>query len=186
MTASVLAMSVAVVLSALLLWAGFGKLISLSDAASTASAIGVPVSWGRGAAVVVALWEVGMALGVLWAPGSPWIAASEIALGTVFALAGLVAVLRKQRIRCHCFGAGAAGAYLGPAQIIALPGWIGTAVILHLALPEVWPVPTAACLLAVVTLAIAALKSVELWRAAGEARGDRLSAQEMYVWLPSR
>ncbi len=186
MAASVLAMSIAVVLSALLLWAGFGKLIRLSDAASTASAIGIPLRWGRGAAVTIALWEVGTALGVLWAPGSSWIAASVVALGTVFALAGLVAVLRKQRIRCHCFGAGAAGAYLGSAQIIALPGWIGAAVTLHLALPEVSPVPTAACLLAGVGLAIAAVKSGALRRAVREARGDRLSAQEMYVWLPLR
>jgi hypothetical protein len=186
MTASVLAMSVAVVLPALLLWAGIGKLVSLSDTASTVSAIGVPAKWGRGAAVAVALWEVGTALGVLWAPGSPWIAASVMALGTVFALAGLVAVLRKQRIRCHCFGAGGAGAWLGPAQIIALPAWISAAAILHHGLPEILPLATGACLLAGVGFAVAALKSVALWHAVGEARGDRLSAREMYVWLPSR
>lgn len=183
MAASVLAMSVAVVVSALLLWAGFGKLVSLSEAASTASAIGIPVSWGHGIAVAIALWEVGTALGVLWAPGSPWIAASVMALGTVFALAGLAAVLRKQRIRCHCFGAGAP--YLGAAQIVALPAWIGAAVILYDGLPEIAPVATGACLLAGAGLAIAALRCVALWRAVGEARGDRLSAQEMYVWLPS-
>ena len=38
--------------------------------------------------------------------------------------------------------------------------------------------------LAAAGLAIATLKAVALWKEVLEARGDRLSAEEMYVWLP--
>jgi len=190
MTASVAmtlaALSVAVVTAAFLLWAGLEKLTDLPATASTVSALGVPAKLASRIAGVVPLSEVAVALGVLFVPGSGWSLAAVAALAGAFALAGLVAVLRKRRIRCNCFGSGAAGAYLGPAQILALPAWVGGALILHYGIPETPPLATGALLLAAAGLATATLKAAALWQAVREARGDRVSAQEMYLWLPPR
>ena len=180
------AMSVAVMTAALLLRAGLEKSADLRATAATVSALGVPARWAELAAGFAATSEVTTALGVLLAPHSRWTQAGVVALGGAFALAGLVAVLRKRRIRCNCFGSGTAGAFLGPAQILALPAWLGAALILHYGVPEAPPLATGALLLAAVALAIATLKVPALRRAVREARGDRISAQEMYVWLPPR
>jgi hypothetical protein len=183
---TVAAMSAAVVMAALLLRAGVEKSADLPATASTIAALGIPAEWAHRAAGVMALVEVGTALGVLFAPGSGWTLAAVAALAGAFALAGLVAVLRKSRIRCNCFGSGAAGAYLGRAQILALPAWIGGALLLHYGHPETLPLASGALLLAAAGLATATLKVAALWQAVREARGDRVSAQEMYLWLPPR
>ena len=183
---TVAAMSAAVVMAALLLRAGVEKSADLPATASTIAALGIPAEWADRAAGVVALLEVGTALGVLFAPGSGWTLAGVAALAGAFAVAGLVAVLRKRRIRCNCSGPGAAGAYLGPAQILALPAWAGAALFMYYGVREALPLATGALLLAAAGLAIATLKAAALWQAVREARGDRLSAQEMYLWLPPR
>ena len=182
----VAAMITAVIMAALLLRAGLEKVIELGSAAATVSALGIPPGWAGPVAGCLAISEVTIALGVLFAPHSPWIQACLLGLGGAFALAGLVALLRKRRIRCNCFGSGAAGAFLGPAQILALPAWLGAALILHLGVEQAPPLETGALLLAAVGLAIATLKVPALRHAVREARGDRISAQEMYVWLPPR
>jgi hypothetical protein len=181
---TVAAMSVAVAMAAILLWAGLEKFTNLPATASTVSALGIPAKWADRASGFVPLSEVAIALGVLFAPGSRWTLVGVVALGGAFALAGLVAVLRNERIRCNCFGSGVAGAYLGPAQILALPAWIGAALILHYGVPKTLPIATGALLFAAVGLAITTLKAAALWQAVRDARGDRVSAQEMYIWLP--
>ena len=190
MTASaimtVAAMSTAMVMAAVLLWAGLEKIVDLRATASTVSALGVPARWADRAAGVVPLAEVVTALGVLFAPHSRGALAGVVALGGAFALAGLVAMLRKERIRCNCFGSSGAGVYLGAAQILALPAWLGAALILHYGAAQSPPLTTGALLFAAVGLAIATLKVPILWQAVREAHGDRVSAQEMYVWLPPR
>jgi hypothetical protein len=124
------------------------------------------------------------ALGVLFAPHSPWTVAAVVALGGAFALAGLVGLLRKERIRCNCFGSSASGGYLGLTQIVALPAWAGGVSVSYYGMPTHLPAATAGSLFAAAGLAIATLKFTALREAAREARGDRLSAEEMYVWLP--
>lgn len=176
--------SVAVGMAAILLWAGLEKFNNLPATASTLAALGIPARWADRASGLVPLSEVATALGVLFAPGSRCTLAGVLALGGAFALAGLVAVLRNERIRCNCFGSGAAGAYLGPAQILALPAWAGAALILHYGVPERPPLATGALLFAAVALAITTLKAAALRQAVRDARGDRVSAQEMYLWLP--
>jgi hypothetical protein len=182
----VAATSAAVVIAALLLRASLEKFTDLGATAATVSALGVPARWAGLAAGFVAISEVAAALGVLFAPHSRWTQAGVVALGGAFALAGLVAVLRKERIRCNCFGSGAAGAFLGPAQILALPAWLGAALILHYGVRQNPALATGALLFAAAGLAITTLKVPALWRAVREARGDRISAQEMYAWLPPR
>lgn len=179
-------MSAAVIMAALLLRAGLEKATDLRAAATTVSALGVSPRWAERATGLVAISETVISLSMLFAPQSHWTQAGVVALGVAFALAGLVAMLRKKRIRCNCFGSGAVGAFLGPVQILMLPVWLGAGLILHYGVPPSPPVATAALLLAAVALAIAALKVPALCRVVREARGDRISAQEMYVWLPSR
>ena len=180
------AMSVAVILAALLLRAGLEKSADLRATAATVSALGVPAGWAGLAAGLVAVLEVATALGALFAPQSDWTQAGVAGLGGAFALAGLVAVIGRKQIRCNCFGSGTAGGFLGTGQILALPAWLGAALVLHAGVPADPPFVTGALLLAAVALALAALKVPALRRAVREARGDRISAQEMYVWLPPR
>ena len=175
---------VAMVMAAVLLCAGLAKFTNLGGIAATLQALGVPATWSHRASGLVPLSEVLTAQGVLFAPHSRWTLVAVVALGGAFALAGLVAALRKERIRCNCFGSSAAGAYLGLTQVLALPAWVGGALILHYGIPSPLPPATGASLLAAAGLAIATLKAVALWKVVLEARGDRLSAEEMYVWLP--
>jgi hypothetical protein len=172
------------VMAAVLLWAGLAKFTNLGGFAATLQALGVPADRSRRASALVASSEVLTALGVLFAPHWRGTLAAVVALGGAFALAGLVAVLRKERIHCNCFGPGAAGGYLGLTQVLALPAWVGGAWALHDGFPTPLPLAAGAALFAVSGLAIAALQAVVLWPVVSEARGDRLSAQEMYVWLP--
>lgn len=179
-----LALCVALVMAAVLLWAGLAKLTHRGGMASTLQALGVPVRWSHRVSGLVPFSEVVTALGVLFSPHSPWTLVAVVALGGAFALAGLVAVLRKERIHCHCFGSSAPGGYLGRRQILALPVWVGGALILHYGIPSPLPLATAASLFAAAGLAIATLQAVWLRKMVREARGDRLSAEEMYLWLP--
>src|SRR5262245_20930128 len=179
-----LGLCVAVVMAAVLLWAGLAKFTNRGGFASTLEALGVPAAWSHFAAGLVPLAEVLAALGVVFVPHSLWTLSAVVALGGAFALAGLVAGLRKEWIRCNCFGSGATGGYLGRAQILALPAWVGGAWILDYALPTPWPLATGASAFAAAGLAIATSQAVALRKAVREARGDRLSAEEMYVWLP--
>jgi hypothetical protein len=190
MTVSVLATvaaSVAALIAAtLLLRAGLEKIIDLRATAATLSALGVPPRLAGLAAPSLPLSEVATALGVLFAPDSPWTQAALVALGSAFALVGLAALLRKQRIRCNCFGSGTPGGFLGRAQVLALPAWVGAALILHYGIRQNLALETRALLFAAAGLTIATLKVPALWRQVREAYGDRISAQEMYAWLPPR
>jgi hypothetical protein len=180
------AMSAAAVVGALLFRSGLEKVINLAPTVSTVFALGIPAKCTDRIAPLVALSEVAIAFGVLFAPHSLWTQAGVAALGGAFALAGLTAIIRKKRIRCNCFGSGGAGAYLGYPQILALPAWVGSALILHYGATGPPSLATNAFLFAAVGMTITALKAVALWRAVGDARADRISAQEMYIWLPSR
>jgi hypothetical protein len=69
---------------------------------------------------------------------------------------------------------------------MALPAWLGAALVLGYGAPQSPSLATGALLFAASGLALAALKVPELRQAVREARDDRISAQEMYVWLPQR
>ena len=185
-TMTVAAMSTTVVIAVLLLRAGIQKLTDPTAAASTVAALGIPGKWSDHTARLVALSEAIVAFGVLFAPGSHWTLIGVAALGAAFAFAGLVAMLRRARIRCHCLGSGAAGPYLGVVQLLALPLWVGAALLLRCGLPEIPHLATGALLLAAAGLAMAASKAPALLQAVRDARGDRATAQEMYLWLPRR
>jgi hypothetical protein len=179
-----LGLCVAMVMAAVLLWAGLAKFTNPGGIASTLQALGVPATWSHRVSGLIPFSEVVTALGVLFAPHSLWTLVAVVALGGAFALAGFVAALRKERIPCHCFSSGATGGYLGLTQILALPAWVGAAAILYCGIPIPLPLATGASLFAAAGLAIATLNAVALRKVVREARGDRLSAEEMYAWLP--
>ena len=179
-----LGLCVAMFMAAVLLWAGLAKFASLDRFASTLQALGVPTGWSHRFSGLVPLAEVLTALGVLFAPHWLWTQVAVVALGGAFALAGLIAMLRKQRILCKCFGSSANGGYLGLKQILALPACIGVVSTLYLSIPNPLPLVTRALLFAASGLAISTLKAVSLRKVVNEARADRLSAEEMYIWLP--
>jgi hypothetical protein len=178
-----LALCVALLMAAVLLWAGLAKFTELGGFAATLQALGVPLQWSPYAAALVPLSEVIAALGVLFAPHWLVTQLAVAALGGAFALAGLAALVRKRRIRCHCLGS---GGYLGLTQVLALPAWIGGASILYFGFPSPVPPETGAALFAACGLAVATLKAALMRPVVRAARGDRLSAQEMYLWLPQR
>lgn len=179
-------MCVAMFMSAILLWAGLAKSTNLGTVASTIQDLGVPAKWSNGISCFVSVSEVMIALGVTFAPNSGWTLIGVVVLGGAFALVGLVAMFRKKRIRCNCFGATEAGGYLGIRQVFALPAWVGGALVLYYGIPSTLPIVAKASLFAATGLSITTLKSISLCHAVCEARGDRLSAQEMLLWLPQR
>jgi Methylamine utilisation protein MauE len=181
-----LGLCVAMAMATVLLWAGLAKFTSLGGFASTLQALGVPAKWSHRFSALAPLSEVLTALGVLFAPHWRWTLMAVVALGGAFALAGLVAMLRKRRILCNCFGSSATGGYLGLTQVLALPAYVGGASILYYGIPTPLPLAAGALLFAASGLAIVSLKAVGLRKVVSEARGDRLSAEEMYVWLPQR
>jgi hypothetical protein len=105
-----------------------------------------------------------------------------VLLAGAFALAGLLALRRDEPVRCTCFGSGRNG-YLGANQVLAFVPWVGGAMFLYVT--DVTPPspPHGAAMLAGVGLAMAGVRLIPVLGAWREARGDRRSAREMYLWL---
>jgi Methylamine utilisation protein MauE len=183
---TILGPCIAMVMASILLWAGLAKCASLREFASTLQALGVPARWSRSFSSLAPLSEVLTALCLLFAPHWRWTLIAVVALGVAFALAGIIAMLRKRRILCNCFGSSAASGYLGLTQILALSAYAGGASTLYYVIPAPLPFAEGALLFAASGLAISALKVAALRKVVSEARGDRLSAEEMYIWLPRR
>jgi len=169
-------------LAGVLLWSGLDKLRDRVPNAATLRRLGVTARLAGPAAGGVALLEVVVALGLVWRPGATWVLAGVAALATAFAAAGALALRQDEPIHCSCFAG--AGGRLGWRQLALLPAWLAAATWLHAA--PVAPAASAAARFAFVALALASLRAAVVWRARGEARGDRLSATEMYAWLPQR
>lgn len=175
------ASAVALVAAAIFLWAALEKLRDLPSTAATLRELGLG-SIGGAAAPTLVVAELAVAGGLFVRPDWGVTQAGVALLACSFAVAGAIALRSGRRIRCTCFGPGGAGT-LGVIQIIALLPWLGGVAFLRLA--EVTrPTPSdAAAMFAAVGLAIASGRVVPVARAWREARGDRLSARETYVWL---
>jgi hypothetical protein len=176
-----IATAIALAGSAILLWAGLEKARDLGSTAAMLRQLGVPTRLARAAGLLV-LAELAVALGLVFRPDSRWVVLGVVVLAVAFAWAGLVALRRGELIRCSCFGS-ARRAYLGTTQIKALGPWLGGAAFLAVAGVERPSPSEGATRLAVIALAMASLRMVPLLRGWREARGDRRSAREMYVWL---
>ena len=174
------ATSVALVGAGVLLWAALEKARDLGAAASTLRQLGVP---GRATvpAALVVLAELTVALALVFRPDLLWTQAGVMLLAAAFAVAGLLALRRDEPVRCTCFGAGRRG-YLGTRQIAALVPWAAGAAFLNVAAATPGP-SEAATLFAGLALALATVRFLPVLGAWREARGDRRSARETYVWL---
>lgn len=176
-----LATTVALVMAAVLLWAGLEKARSLTPTASTLHQLGVPESFAKSGALFLLIAESAVALGLILRPGSAEILTGVVVLAGAFALGGLIALGRDEPILCNCFGAGGSG-YLGRSQLVALPFWLAGALLLWLARPAPSSMSEAAVSFAVIGLAIAALRGFTALGGWKEARGDRRSFEERSVW----
>ena len=179
------AVCMSVALASVFLWTGLSKMTNLEATASTIRALHASLKWSRHVAALIALAEVAAAVGLVFAPNSLFTVVTVCTLAGSFALAGCLAVVRKDRIRCYCFGTSPAGAYLGWKQLAALPLWMGAAIFLYRN-TSTSSLVTKAILLVAIAVLLTSAKTFELWREVRESRDDRLSAQEMYLWLPQR
>lgn len=172
-------LAVTFTMAALLLGAGLEKARHLVSFAASLRELGLK----RGAAlaaVAVVVLEIAVALAIVFQPESMITTAGVLALATSFALAGVIALRRPGTLRCNCFGP-YGETTLGRNQLIAFPFWIAGAVLLWSQPPPL--LATRVATFAAIGLALAALRAPAAIREALRARGDRRSAQEMYVWL---
>lgn len=178
---AILATTVALVGASILLWAALEKARDPGATVSTVRQLGAPAGLAN-AAVLIIPAELTVALGLVFRPDSAVTQAGVVLLAGAFAFAGLLALRRDEPVRCSCFGAGRGG-HLGANQVLALVPWVGGAAFLHVA-HLVAPSPSrGATMLAGVGLVMASLRLVPVLRAWREARGDRRSARETYLWL---
>lgn len=169
-------------MAAVLLWAGLEKARRLSFVASTMRQLGVPVRAARvGAPLLVAL-ELAVAIGLIFRPASAVTLAGVLLLSGAFTTSGLIALSRRQTIHCGCFGPSSSG-QLGMNQLAAFPVWMGGIALVWTSSPPDPALLEGAFSLALVALAMAAVRLVSASGAAMVARGDRRSAEEMLVWL---
>lgn len=174
-----LATFVTLAISAVLLIAALEKARDPAPAVATLRRLGVPETLALPATRLLMLVELSTAIAVLFAPASTLTHAAIVVLAVAFAVAGVMALRSDEPLRCSCFGAG--DGYLGWRQIAALVPWLAGIVILRFATPST----AGALLFAITALLILAARSVSLAKVFVEARGDRKSAQEMLLWLPS-
>jgi hypothetical protein len=178
---AILATAVALGGASLLLWAGLEKARDPASTASTLRQLGLSATLANVGVLIIPA-ELAVALGLVFRPDSTVTQAGAILLAGAFAVAGLLALRRDEPVRCTCFGSRRSG-YLGANQLVALVPWAGGAAFLHVA-DLTPPSPSrGAAMLAGVGLTMAGARLIPLLGAWREARSDRLSARETYLWL---
>lgn len=175
----------ALTIAAVLLWAALEKARNPAPTAAAIRSLGLPRRIAWPAALLVTAAEIVVAVAALFRPDAALTHAGIVLLAGLFALAGLIALRLEEPIHCSCLGPGGKG-YLGVAQLIGFPLWLAGAAALRFGIAEAPPLSTGAACFAALSLSIAGIRGIGVWRARLEARGDRRSAQEMYVWLRSR
>jgi hypothetical protein len=114
-----------VVACAVLAWAGLEKIRNPASLTATVRALGAPARLAVTAAVVIPAAELVAVVSITAGVPSEIPAALVAALGTAFAVAGVLALRTRTAISCACFGASERS--LGWAQVAALPLWLGAA-----------------------------------------------------------
>jgi hypothetical protein len=172
------------VMALLFLEAALLKARDLPGFISALQQLRFPLSAAKNIALAVVFLEVAASSSLIFSPASLLSAGIVVVLSTAFAAAALIALSQGQEVvYCHCFGA-AANARLGPAQLWALPLWWGAALLSWSQSQDV-PFTAAAIEFATVSLILAAVAVLQAFGPWRQARGDRLSAREMYLWLRS-
>jgi hypothetical protein len=175
------ALTVAAVGASILFWAALEKARDPQMTVSTLQQLGFPAGLAKAAWLLI-LVELAVALGLVFRPDSIVTQGGVVVLAGTFASAGLLALRLEKRVRCTCFGLGAHG-HLGLNQVAALIPWAGAAAFLNAA-DVASPSPSQGIgTLATIALTMATLRLVGLFGPWRQARGDRQSARETYVWL---
>jgi len=171
-------------MAVVLLYAAVAKFASSAPLVETLERLGLPPFLARAAAPLVPWAELAVGAALVFRPDSLAVQTGLLILASLFAIAGLVAFRLKEPVPCSCFGTGGSGT-LGPRQTIAFVFWVAGVAVLRRA--DIAPFfDVGAAQFAAVALSIATVRAAVLARLWIEGRGDRLSAQEMYAWLPSR
>lgn len=170
------------VIAPVLLWAGLEKVRNTTPIAATVRGLGVPRQLSLPVAALVAGLEILLALLVVFRPDHILTQAGLVTLAVFFAIAGVIAIASGKSISCSCFGVGGSGR-LGRSQVLALPLWIAGAGFLRYGGAETPSLETSASYFAGIALAIAGIQGIRVIRSQIEARKDRLSARETYLWL---
>jgi hypothetical protein len=175
-----LVLAVIGVMAGVLLWAGLEKARAVTPFASALQQLGGWAAITPLLARIVIAVELLTAVGLIYRPSLLALAAVT-ALAVTFAGAGLIAIVRRQRIACGCFGP-LGSRVLGREQLVALPLWLGGTAFVA------WQGTTPAVLsgtrlLVAIALVMMTLRAAVALREAVAASGDRRTASEMYVWL---
>jgi len=181
---ALLGTAVALVMAAVLFFAAVAKVASSAPLVDTLERLGLTPFLARAAAPLVPWAELTVGVAVVFRPDSVAVQMGVVILAGCFAIAGLLAFRLKEPVPCSCFGTGGGGK-LGSRQTIAFFLWAAGVVVVRRA--HIAPaLDVGAAQFAAVALSIAAARAVAPVRLWIEGRGDRLSAREMYAWLPSR
>src|ERR1041385_7059798 len=138
----------------------------------------------RAAALLLIAVELAIGVALLFRPDAAWTQMGVVTLATAFAAAGVLAIQRRESIPCSCFGSAARP--LGRAQLIAFVPFVAAAALLRLFIRQAPPPAEGAALFASVSLVIAIRAAWPAWAEFRQSRSDRRSAEETYLWLPSR
>ncbi|MDO5499290.1 MAG: MauE/DoxX family redox-associated membrane protein [Propionibacteriaceae bacterium] len=165
-------------IAAVLFWAAQSKGATFSKFTDTVQAT-LGLSFSRNLARLIAggvlLLEIAAVVACL-APGLTRVAAVLVAvLGVAFAAAGAIALVRRERIVCNCFGARTDGKdrHLGWTHVALLPVWLIAAAVIATPRPTGAPVVEAATLLVMVAVALGRAAGTAV-RALGRLRHERL------------
>jgi uncharacterized membrane protein YphA (DoxX/SURF4 family) len=155
--------ALALAVAAVFMAAGLSKLLHVDALRTTLEGLGLPSAPARVLAVAVPVLEIGVALAIPFAVGSPWLGWLVAGLGTAFGLAGAIALRRGERLRCACFGA--SDAPLGRRQLLLVPVWIAAGAVLGAASVE-WTTDARRALLIAAVAVPATIRTA--WRLAPE------------------
>jgi hypothetical protein len=169
-------------MAGLLLLAGLEKAASLPAVTTTLRQLGISHRAAPAAGPVLVAVELTAALGLIFRPGSAFTLGGVLLLSVAFAAAGLIALRRDVQIRCACFGVGR-DTMLGTRQLVALPFWLAAVALIRAGSDAGLSAVPAAPAFAALALTLALARGITALAAARTARGDRRSAEEMYVWL---
>ena len=170
---------VPVLIGTILLWAGIDKLRNPQPLAETVGRLTDAGSDSRLRLVARGLGgtEVAAAFLVVTRP-VPWLGEGlTVALAVVFALAGVRALLLRERVKCACFLG--ASTILGRPQLLLLPVWVAAAAVSGFTGSDAGGSGSLFAMLLLTCL----LRAMVLVREVASAAGDRQAAQE---WLRSR
>ena len=158
------------------LFASLSKMLKFGQFQETLVVLGVRPALTKSVAVGVATTEFVAAVGLAISPAVLWPRALVVMLAVAFALAGLKALVAKERIDCNCFG-NVREALLGWRQIVLLPCWLLLAAMAHLRSPT-WNPGRGLLGLTTFVLVLAYWQVLALapgWRTL---RGDRIALEE--------